>query len=241
MDATFERATPTAVKRILCLANSRKLSGRCVAGREIVAGQPGPWIRPVSDRDRQEVSWQERSYENGGDPQVLDVINVPLIEPRPHQFQPENWLLAPRFYWQLKGRLDWAGIQAFVEPVGPLWFNQQGSQAGLNDRVSVEQAAALPNSLRLIRVDQLTIRVFRPGEAFNNPKRRVQGQFEHGGTWYWLWVTDPVCEQRFMAQSDGIHQLAECCLTVSLGEPHTDGYCYKLIAAVIERSHTATP
>jgi hypothetical protein len=42
-------ATPL-VKRIVCLANSRKMSGRCLAGRELINGLPGGWVRPVSAR-----------------------------------------------------------------------------------------------------------------------------------------------------------------------------------------------
>jgi len=51
------------VKRMVCLANSRKLNGRCVAGRELVAGQPTGWLRPVSEREHEEVSEYERQYE----------------------------------------------------------------------------------------------------------------------------------------------------------------------------------
>jgi hypothetical protein len=222
------------VKRILCLANSRKLSGRCVAGREIASGQPGAWIRPVSDREHQEVSEEERRYQDGSDPLVLDVIDVPLIGSRPHLFQQENWLLDPKFYWQKTGRLDWSGLQAFVDRDGPLWIHHQSSHKGLNDRIALSQAEALRSSLRLIHVDALTSDVSRPGAAFGNPKRRVQGQFEHGGMRYHLWVTDPVYEKRFLALADGRHELGESCLTISLGEPH-EGFCYKLIAAIVER------
>ena len=74
-------------KRILCLANSRKLSGRCVAGREIVNGMAAAWVRPVSNREHQEVSEYERQYEDGTDTSVLDIVDVPLIEPRPHLYQ----------------------------------------------------------------------------------------------------------------------------------------------------------
>src|ERR1051325_10735512 len=104
-----EITAPNEVKRILCLANSRKLSGRCIAGREIVNKQPGAWIRPVSAREHQEVSWEERHYEDGSDPSVLDVMAVPLVKARPHLFQQENWLLDPNFYWRKAGRMDWAG------------------------------------------------------------------------------------------------------------------------------------
>lgn len=85
------------VKRILCLANSKKMSGRCVAGREVLANGPGPWIRPISARPSEEVSEDERQYEDGSDPCVLDVIDIPLIRRQPHACQTENWLLDPNY------------------------------------------------------------------------------------------------------------------------------------------------
>ena len=104
------------VKRILCLANSRKLSGRCLAGREFDGLEAGPWIRPVSDREHEEVSEHERQYEDGSDPRVLDVIDVPLCEPRPSGYQVENWLLDPEYYWQKAGRLPQTELSRFTEP-----------------------------------------------------------------------------------------------------------------------------
>ncbi len=87
----------------------------------------------------------------------------------------------------------------------------------------------IESSLRLIRVDALTLSVFAPREAFGSGKRRVQGRFEYAGSRYALWVTDPKWERRYLSQPDGSHEVGECYLTVSLGEPFGDA-CYRLIA-----------
>lgn len=146
-------------------------------------------------------------------------------------------MIDPKFYWERKPRLDWTALQAFVEPDGPLWLNNQSSTHGLNDRVAIDRVVTLKSSLRLIHVDRLTVRVFRPGLAFNDPKRRVQAQFMHQGTQHRLWITDPIFERRYLAKPDGEYRMGECCLTISLGDPF-DGFAYKLVAAMIPRERS---
>lgn len=221
------------IKRIICLANSRKLSGRYIAGRELVDDRPTGWIRPVSAREHEEVSEREREYQNGEDPQVLDIIDVPVIEARPGTFQSENWLLDPGYYWWRVSRLDPNDLGYYVDSEGPLWLNVGSTRAGLNDEIPVEQANELTNSLTLVHVPAVRISVFSPGAAFGNPKRRVQARFKLGGDDYWLWVTDPTYERRYLAQDNGEYALGPCYLTLSLGEPY-GGYAYKLVAAIIE-------
>ncbi|MCP4384036.1 MAG: hypothetical protein GY798_21945 [Hyphomicrobiales bacterium] len=222
-------------KRMICLANSRKLSGRCIAGVELADGEPQGWIRPVSSRKHEEVSEKEREYEDGSDPSVLDIIDVPLLEPRPHSYQAENWLLDPDWYWVKTGQADTATLQEAVSPATPLWVNGRSTYHGRNDEIPLDEAETLDSSLTLIFVDALEIAVFAPGEAFGDRKRRVQAKFEHAGAEYRLWVTDPRYERSFLAQPNGRYTHGASYLTISLGEPYLErNAVFKLVAAIIE-------
>lgn len=220
-------------KRIVCLANSRKLSGRCVAGRELIGGRPRAWIRPVSDRPNEAVSKDERQYADGSDPQLLDIIDVPLLEARPKDHQQENWLLDSQKYWTKVGHYSRSDLDRLAVPSGILWRNESSTRSGHNDRIPLNMAADETSSLKLIRVDGLQLKVFSPSEAFGNNKRRVQARFQFSDVDYALWVTDPDIESEYLAREDGDYSLLRSYLTISLGEPSDDGYCYKLVAAVI--------
>jgi hypothetical protein len=92
------------VKTIVCLANSYKTRGRCIAGREVLAkNKYGGWIRPVSARVKAEVSLSECRYQNNGIPKVLDIIDVPLSIPAPDNHQTENHILDPKSWWVKRG------------------------------------------------------------------------------------------------------------------------------------------
>jgi hypothetical protein len=221
----------TVLKRIVCLANSRKLNGRCIAGKELLGERPGDWLRPVSARENEEVSEYERQYSDGSDPQVLDIIEVPLLEARPKGYQQENWLLDPERYWEKVGRAGWTDLERLADPLEPLWLNGNHTSNGLNDKIPFSQTGSIRSSLRLFPVAKLTLSVFNPFGT----KRRVQGRFRYGDKEYRLWVTDPRYERTYLAQPDGEHELGESFLTVSLSEPFNDD-CYKLIAAIIERT-----
>ena len=223
-----------ATKRMVCLANSRKLSGRCIAGKEIQEdGRVGDWIRPVSAREKQEVSEWERQYEDGSDPCVLDVIDVPVLKAQPEDYQQENWLLDPDYYWQKIRSVTPNELTQLIDPVAPLWTNEDSTKNGQNDRVPTRVAKSLNHSLRLIRVNDLELYVSRPGKDFGNNRRSVQGRFQHAGTDYWLRVTDPVYERQYLQKPEGHYPIEESFLTISLGEPWK-GYAYKLIAAIIK-------
>ena len=220
----------SVVKRIVCLANSRKLQGRCIAGRELVGTQPGGWIRPVSSREHEEVSEYERQYEDGSDPRLLDIIDVPLLKARPRDYQQENWRLDPDWYWEKVGQFPRGRLQKLADPAADLWINGYSSSSGLNDRIPLRYVAELESSLRLVRARDVELCVFRPG----NRKRRVQARFNQKSTEYRLWITDPDFQRRYLAKADASYDIGDCFLTISLGEQY-GGYCYKLVAAIIPR------
>lgn len=220
-------------KRIVCLANSRKISGRCIAGKEWQDGHVGGWIRPVSERPTEEVSEEERRYKDGRDPKVLDVMEVPIAEHRPNAFQTENYVIDTQWYWRRISRTATPKLDWLIDEPDTLWRNGTRTYHGMNDRVPTEEAMRLRNSLYFLMLANVGVRVFAPGTDVGSRKRRVQVVFRFKGIPYKLWVTDPVIERIYLQKPDGDYRVGECYATISLGEPHTDGYCYKLVAALI--------
>ena len=222
----------TCVKRIVCLANSRKIGGSCVAGKELLpadgnrAQRVGGWIRPVSARQNEELSENERQYEDRTDPRVLDVIDVPLLEARPKDYQQENWLIDDSRYWTKAGHITPGHLNDILDPLRSLWLNGHSSINGLNDRVPSDTALGLRDSLRLLKVNDLTLLTSVPGS--------VQGRFQYHGTSHWLRVTDPNYHRRYLPQTGDDIEIGECFLTISLGELF-QGHSYKLIAAIIQQ------
>src|SRR5437868_7416495 len=195
----------TTVKTLVFLANSRKHLGRCVAG--MVRGAQEEWIRPVSARSGHEVSEVERQYEDGSEPRVLDIVRVSVIERQPFGFQSENWLLDPGYYWEKIGRIGWDKLAVLEQHPTTLWINGYSTFHGGNDRMPVEQAGTLADSLKLIRVDRMTLQVHAPSEAFGNPRRVVRAGCRCAGWEYALLGTDPEYEDTYLAQPNGIYKL----------------------------------
>lgn len=226
-------------KRIVCLANSRKLGGRCIAGLELIDNRVGSWLRPISDRPHEEVSSTELLFADGGSPGVMDVVDIPLLEARPRSFQQENWLLDPGRNANRVGTLGWDGLAVLADRPVRLWVNGHSTYHGIHDHIPLSVAQSLNSSLCLIYVDGLRLEVFAPSANFGNPAQRVYAQFSYGGSSYRLRVTDSVYEDRYLPFANSRHQLGECFLTISLGEPFND-FVYKLIAAVVEK-HVVDP
>lgn len=136
-----------AIRRIICLANSRKVSGRCIAGKEV---ESGLWLRPVSERPAGEISEEERRYKDGTSAQVLDLIDIPVIGPAVSGHQTENCLIDPQKYWVRIGRVQKSALAQFCDRPESLWKNGDSTMTGENDRVRMEAGMVLSGSLYLI-------------------------------------------------------------------------------------------
>ncbi|MBW2149188.1 MAG: hypothetical protein JRI22_19460 [Deltaproteobacteria bacterium] len=222
-------------KTIVCLANSRRSSGRCIAGKEMLRSGYGGWIRPVSARQSAELSEEERRYEDGRDPRVLDIVVVPMIAHAPLLHHTENHIIDANYYWTKTKVLPWTKLGHLLDNPETLWPSGDSTYYGSNDRVKLEVASKLKVSLLLIKPEDLVLSVQAEGAEFGNPRRRVRAQFEYRGTSYNLVVTDPVAERAFLSKANGDYRIADTYLCVSLSEAHSDGYCYKLVAAVISK------
>lgn len=219
------------IKTIVCLANSYKPPhGRCIAGREIIERGYGGWIRPVSVRDTKELSYTEYRYEDGQTPQLLDVIEIPILREEPLHHQTENHLIEEG-KWVRKDALRWNQLEALLDRPASLWIDSDSTSQGVYDRISQEEAATVQNSLFLIKPEKFNVAVTT---NYWTSKRNIRATFTYNGTHHNLSVTDPVARDIFGSKELGNYPLHGVYLCVSLTEPYEhDDKCHKLVAAII--------
>ena len=220
------------VFEIICLANSRKHGGRCVAGLR-TDGQG--WLRPVGSSEDGTLSPEHYTLRPSGEVRIFDRLLVGCLKPQPEPHQPENWVIdgTP---WKLGDPLTPPELAKIIQPhfvQGPALLGSESDRipfASFSDR-------PVPTSLALVLPEHLQWKI----ATARTGGRRLRSLFTLGGADYDLAVTDPVWEQRleklsegtFPAGAVGLKAEDRILLTVSLGEPFLkDNCCYKLIAAV---------
>jgi hypothetical protein len=222
--------SPNFVEKIVCLANSRKIAGRCVAGKRI---NNQSWFRPISSRASHEISEFDRRYPDGKTAQLLDIIEIPCAENKPQGHQTENVLIDDRFYWEKKGQASWQDVLAMVDQNADLWANGYSAYYNRNNRVPAGLIRADAGSLRLIQLDEIVLHAGPKAPDFGNMKPIVRASFRYRGHEYKLDLTDPEFERACLEKGTGEYRLASVIACISLAELHTDGYAYKLVASVI--------
>lgn len=212
---------------MLCLASSRKLGGRCIAG---IDRSDSTWIRPVNDSEDGTLTltaW----------PSVGEVWDVPIAAPRPEPWQPENRVIDTSETWFQTETLAPKQLLTVMKKAADGAVPLLGS-TGSSIPESRCQQEPLSRSLQLFEPATTTWRV----DTNWSGRRQHRARFEIGGTQHDLPITDIEWEARMrrLCEELGdynnkaleIQSGSRVFLTISLGEPY-NGSCYKLIAAVI--------
>ena len=221
------------VKRIVCLANSFKIGGSCIAGREVLGdGVYGPWIRPVSDRPTAEVWDSECRYASYAVPKLLDIIDMPRLNAVPHGHQTENYIIENK-PWTKVGALPWSQLDHLAEKPAALWINSDSTSAGTFNCISQTEAATLNDSLVLLRQGDFAVEIGSKTWEGKTSKT-YRGIFKYNRVSYSLSLTDRIVTNTFASREAGVYPLKDVYLCVSLTEPWVkdNNRCHKLVAAV---------
>lgn len=206
--------------QIICLANSIKHNGRCIAGIDISTGL---WVRPIGTQ--QEGAVGNVRLINGCEPQLLDVLEIPIGSKANNLgCQPENVELLPGT-WSKISSVPLGEISQYVENTPHLLHNCERG-------VSLEYFADKPKdkwkSLQLIEIRNA--RFFRDN-YMGNIKRKCS--FNYNDAHYTLPVTCPSFDSY-------VDTTIGCYLTVSLAGPisfdSSPPTCWKMVAGVIPDS-----
>jgi hypothetical protein len=222
------------VKQIVCLAHSVKNGGLCIAGREVLADGFGDWVRPVSSRPSEELTYLEYRFADGSGPQLLDVLEIGLDRPVPRGHQVENHLLDRAVKWRKLAEVSFDLLEWMAQEPETIWGDaEEHTSGGFLNCMRAEAAEREPASLYLLQVPDFSVWVGLGADGM----KVFYGVFRWHGSLYKLKVTDSVVRDRFAGCGKGTHRLPEFRRTyvcVSLTKAwEGDGRCHKLIAAVL--------
>lgn len=221
-------------KYFICLANSYKRNGRCIAGVEVTIhdnhwkivrnddGSPH-WIRPI-DRHTEygEILEGEARYIP-----LLSVVKLSEVEPCPHESHSE----------------DVNSMQMMV--IGMISRNREVLEQ-LSDNVHFEvfytpELAISPEiyakgnySLMMIHPENIQFQ-----EDLTKNRARYRMLFSYHGTNYDFSITDPIFYEKMALQPNILTSLTDVYLTLSIGLEY-EGRHHKLIAGVIFPSDTSS-
>jgi hypothetical protein len=221
-------------KKIVCLANSYKHGGRCIAGIDIDDGQ---WIRLHGNSTDGALCACEYTLDDGSEPRLLDVIQIELSYAIRSTSHPEDWQIAPT-RWHLVERMaterQWVGLTNAK-------LKSKGILRDHRDRIAAWELKYKPlkSSLCLIRPDEIYWWIRE-----DKGKRKCRALFHHNYVTYDFALTDPLWIEQLKLLPDGIYPHSdivesndETWLTISLSEAYF-GFHYKLVAGVIVRNTT---
>lgn len=216
---------------LICLANARKRSERCIACFD---PETASCVRLVSNAEHGELTYAQRRLGAHGDTQKLDLLRINIAGKKPSPGQPENRLVDSTPWQLLERPTNATKLNVLRRAVQ----KEDWIFGTIGDRIAASSFAAHPPAASLAVVRPLDVRWLF--ETIGS-KRRVRALFRLGGCSYNLSLTDPPVEELLQSLPNGLHSCSsiglndqELFFCISLGEPFSDGNCYKLVAGVLE-------
>jgi len=209
--------------KFVCLANSYKEHGRCVAGIEIlndviVTESNSPkWIRPISSNLHGEIETSLVSNLN-----LLDIIEIEVTKNLPNGYQSENVLFDLNSINKI-GNFSKENLSELCISKHNLIFGNRGKS------VIEEKVNELNYSLDFIVVTEFE---FYYKKYEDNPNLQLRIIFTHNQNQYDLPVTDPIFMEKYKQNQKLIENKTEIYLVLSLGVIHK-GWHYKLVAGIL--------
>ncbi len=227
------------LKTFICLANSRKEGGRCVAG---ITLHDLCWFRPVSSKEHGELELNDYTLDDGTEASILDIIRVDVLESVPEPHQPENWLFNEDYQWELIERVLPERAYLFLQS---LITTDQYIFGDSSDSISCSKIEEehLVSSLCLIEPSDITWEIKKSRYG----RRQTRAHFTYNDVEYNLSVTDPKWEELLGNLDYGTYLHNELLFgdekrpgsedtilyTTSLGLYEKMHKCYKFVAGVI--------
>jgi hypothetical protein len=213
--------------RIVCLSNSYKEGGRCLAGVKIndnnqllIRNNRAVWIRPVCNTPHEEVPNQLAVNINYYD--VIQFDNDPNYTR--DDYQSENVLIQNNHINVIQ-RVNMANIMDRLcdNDNFNLIFGNRGKA------VHPEIIETLNHSLMMIKVSNFEI-IDRTYEGQNYPQIRIS--FNYNTNNYDLPITDPVFLHQYQLNNNLLDNTENLYLILSLGVLH-EGWYSKLVATIL--------
>ncbi len=217
-------------KFFVCLANSAREGGRCIAGKEIILNQDKKefaslttWFRPLG-KDSSALSSRYVSIKIG---QIVQCI---VDEAKPDNVQPENCIVKEDTGLSELGTITTSNLADFLEYPTTLWETGYSSSLGENDKVPLVNLIQNAQSLYFVEIGPHTI--YKKQNTYEGAKPRLKIEFSYNDITYCLTLTanTPYWNVLGMDESKEINQGAY--ITISLAQPFY-GNCYKLVAGYV--------
>ena len=207
--------------RIVCLANSYKEGGRCVAGVKLdergLPEKPVQWIRPVCLTNEGEIptQWVQNV-------RPLDILEFEKTADAPKTFQTENVTFDEKTL-QVTGKFPQDRLDELCNQRQFLLFGSK------TKAVEQNESKKLNHSLTMIHTDHFKV-YEHLYEDRARPQVRLRFSFDIYS--YDFPITDPVFLSHYQQNKQLLAGVNKIYLTLSLGRLH-EGWHYKLVACIL--------